>query len=32
MITKDESWCAQYLEQAAGFWNFYKNGVSDEAG
>jgi predicted phage-related endonuclease len=32
MLTKDESWCAQYLEQAAGFWNFYKNGVSDEAG
>ncbi len=32
MIKKDTNWCAMYIEQCAGFWNFYKNGVSEEAG
>ena len=32
MIKKDASWCDMYIEQCAGFWNFYKNGVSEEAG
>ncbi len=32
MLKKDESWCNMYMEQCSGFWNFYKNGVSEEAG
>ena len=32
MLNKDKNWCAQYLEQISGFWNFYKNGTKEEAG
>jgi len=32
MLNKDENWCAQYLEQVTGFWNFYKNGTKEETG
>lgn len=31
MLTKDESWCDMYLEQCKGFWDFYKNGVVNDA-
>lgn len=32
MLYKDNSWCAMYMEQCESFWNFYKNGVDNEAG
>ena len=32
MLNKDNSWCAMYMEQCEGFWNFYKHGVDNETG